>query len=263
MVQEALLQTQRSLAIWFDCIGAVVVREAEKKFSTKPGGLFTAIEPIGFIAVIATSRILFNATPTFGDSVLLFYCTGVVPHYAFIWISTHTKVSDLTVTSFPRVQPLDQIIAKGVVEMLFYFGFMIFVFGGLWLVGVSAFALPRHPLTLLAVVEALFLLGLGVGIINTVVGTFFRLWFHIYHVLGRGAMILSGVVFVPDFLPPDVRNWLAWNPILHGVTWFRTAFYEKYPTHILDTGYIIEWAILTLVVGLALERVTRHRRAQH
>ena len=55
---------------------------------------------------------------------------------------------------------------------------------------------------------------------------------------------------------------LSFNPIVHGVEWMRSAYYEGYSGAFLDKSYIIWFALSSLAVGLSLERVVRGRLLQ-
>jgi capsular polysaccharide transport system permease protein len=69
----------------------------------------------------------------------------------------------------------------------------------------------------------------------------------------------SGIFYVPGMMPDWVRDILVWNPILHAVDWFRSSFFAEYEPHWLDRSYLAIVAVLSLVVGLGLERgVRRH-----
>jgi capsular polysaccharide transport system permease protein len=79
--------------------------------------------------------------------------------------------------------------------------------------------------------------------------------------LSRGLIIFSGVFYIPDFLPPGVRDWLVYNPMLHAINLFRHGFYHRFPSLLLDTNYLIYSAIVAVAVGLVLERITRRGEA--
>jgi capsular polysaccharide transport system permease protein len=85
------------------------------------------------------------------------------------------------------------------------------------------------------------------------------LWIWPYISIGanRALIILSGTLYVPDFLSPNIRYWLSFYPELHAIELFRTSFYPHYPAILLDTFYMTYTSILFVVFGLVLERVTR------
>ena len=72
-------------------------------------------------------------------------------------------------------------------------------------------------------------------------------------------IFFSSVFYVIDFLKHPGRDVLWWNPLLHGVVWFRTAIYPDYPANILSKPYMLTFCALSILIGLALERVARRR----
>jgi capsular polysaccharide transport system permease protein len=70
--------------------------------------------------------------------------------------------------------------------------------------------------------------------------------------------ITSGCFFLPDALPPAIRDILWWNPVLHGITLFREGYYQRYESHMLDLQYLFIWCIGAVLVALVSERLA-HR----
>ena len=119
--------------------------------------------------------------------------------------------------------------------------------------------LPRDLPALSASVIVVWLLGCGVGFVNAVLNAFFKSWDKIWAQLTRILYFCSGIFYVPGMMPDWVRDILAWNPVLHAVDWFRAAFFAEYELQWLDRSYRVTVAVLSLVVGLGLERsVRRH-----
>ncbi len=64
---------------------------------------------------------------------------------------------------------------------------------------------------------------------------------------------MSGVYFVVDRLPPEIRYYLSFNPLIHAVTWFRLAFFPTFPSHTFSLNYFLTCTAVLLVVGFATE----------
>jgi capsular polysaccharide transport system permease protein len=101
------------------------------------------------------------------------------------------------------------------------------------------------------------MMGFGWGILNIVLARSFPAWYYISGAINRTTILISGALFVPDFLNPPVRYVLSFNPELHAIALFRTAFYPYYPTLLLDKTYMLHCSLIAVVFGLVLERVTR------
>jgi capsular polysaccharide transport system permease protein len=242
-------------------MAAVIAHEAEVQFGRKGGLVLAMMEPI-FLAYSMTliHNFLGATTAPYGKSVAVFYCTGILYHFTFMWISIPTRGARLNARLFPRIQPLDLVLAHAAVESGLMLFAMIIVFGGMSLYGVPE-AWPWDPANAFLAFLVAVTLGIGVGLINAVFIPLFPVWHLVYSLFVRAAMILSGVFFVPDFMPPSIRNWISWVPLLHGINWFRAAFSPGYPSLLLDKQYYIACAVMTLTIGIALEYVTRQQRA--
>ena len=63
-------------------------------------------------------------------------------------------------------------------------------------------------------------------------------------------------------MPDWAHDILAWNPLLHAIDWFRAGFFVTYQPHWLDRRYLAVAAMLSLLVGLSLERGLRARLSE-
>jgi capsular polysaccharide transport system permease protein len=128
------------------------------------------------------------------------------------------------------------------------------------LVALNLAPLPAYPEHVILAFLATFLLGLGFGTLNAVVSSLWDTWSHIEKVLTRPLFFISGVFYVPSQLPPQAREVLQWNPVLHLVEWFRNGFYPNYNSTLLDVWYPLGVGAGMLLVGLAGERLYRQAR---
>ena len=115
------------------------------------------------------------------------------------------------------------------------------------------------PFDFLPIVEsmlAIVALGFGWGMISLVLARYFWPWTFIGPAFTRTLIVFSGIFFLIEFLPPEARYVLSFNPIAHAIALFRTGFYVNYPAGMLDTSYLAYCAIGAVFIGLVLERVT-------
>jgi capsular polysaccharide transport system permease protein len=59
--------------------------------------------------------------------------------------------------------------------------------------------------------------------------------------------------------PPMALPYLWYNPLFHSTELMREYYYYDYTSPIFDPYYYYGWALTSLAVGLALERLLRHR----
>jgi capsular polysaccharide transport system permease protein len=249
----------------FRIIGLLVAREMRTRFSdSRIGSAMAFIEPaLQFLAIFIIFTIL-GRRPHFGTSVFLFLATGFIPYLLFTSISSAASRGIRIARNFRNIRlitPLHVTLAQSMFEFFTHSLIYILALYLLWFNGISD-AIPIKPQAALEAIGAIVAVALGVGMINANVMALFPIWRVIYGLITRFLLFTSGVFYVPDFLPPQYRWYLSWNPVLHGIDWFRTGFYLTYPTNVLDRPYLLTWGAVTIFFGLVLERALRRRLAE-
>jgi capsular polysaccharide transport system permease protein len=238
---------------------ALMLRDVKTRFFGTPVGfvIVTAFPLFNIFIVLAINTVAGRAAP-YGDSAAVWYGAGLVPFMAFQYMSRYTVlgiVLNRPLVGFPVVKIIDVLLARGIVEVLNA--------GVVTLAAMLTFALmgvdfmPSDPVQAVYAMGASMLLGLGFGIVNGVIAGLVVFWATGYGLFGIVMWILSGVVLSPEALPETAQYWLSFNPALQGVVWMRSAYYEGYGEHILDRGYMLEFAVASLFVGLLLARLLR------
>jgi capsular polysaccharide transport system permease protein len=253
---------RRDVAAWRRSVANAASEYVAMKFQ---GSRFRAIaiflEPLLVLFLIVLVRSLFKQNlHLFGTSIVLFYASGVLPFYLFVFVSSRARAGNANALArLPGVSRLDQFFAITIVEVLIMSLMMTIVFAGIWLNDVDA----AIPVSLLECMEALVLLvvlAMGVGLVNLIIAEFFRPWTLIYASATRGLAFLSGVFYLPTLMMPAVRDIVVWNPIFHGVEWFRVGLYGNYPAVLLDREYLGVSALCIFFLGLVLERASIRKR---
>jgi capsular polysaccharide transport system permease protein len=230
-------------------------------------GLGFVVASIGWplvhmIALLAIYSLAKRAAP-FGDSMILFGATGVVPFMTFSYISRWTMwgvIIDRPLLSFPVVKPVDLLLARVLLEVMGSFTSVLTLIVLLWSVGVDF--VPRDPVQAAYAYGAAILLGAGMGLMNTVIASAFRGWTVGYSLFVIAAYAGSGILFVPDALPRFASYYLSFNPILQAVGWMRSAYYPGYGSVTLDKGYLVAFGLCLVFFGFLLERMLRGRMTE-
>jgi capsular polysaccharide transport system permease protein len=252
----AALQTQARV------VHALIIRETRTRFGdSKLGYGWALLEPVLHILMLSlVFAVMMRGRPPIGNEFFIFYYTGIIPYHLFVHTSTsmtYAITSNLSLLQLPLVSPFDVLIARGLLELMTDTLVAVILLAGFGAVGLGV--LPRDLPALSASVIAVWLFGCGLGFINAVLISFFKSWDKIWAQLTRVLYFCSGIFYVPGMMPDWVRDILAWNPVLHAVDWFRSSFFAEYEPHWLDRSYLAIVAVLTVVVGLGLERgVRRH-----
>lgn len=240
-------------------IAALLRREEESRRREPMESIMNLLEPVAMIATL-TFFWWFLGRKSFGilgGNPILFYSTGFFANYFFIYISRRMARSiDSPGRRFPIEQRLDHILVHIILRIADYVFLGVLLFGFIYLF-VTPDGMPHDIVPILQACIAIIMLGFGWGTVSFLVSKMFKLWGPIFPIVNRGLVMVSGVIFIPDFLSPGVREIISYNPLAHAIALFRQGFYPRYPTLILDTSYLAWCALVAVVIGLVLERVTR------
>jgi capsular polysaccharide transport system permease protein len=226
--------------------------------------LFDVLEAVVFIVFHWIIFSFLHRQLLIGDSLLLFITTGIFPVLFFRTISIRAASAieaSVSVTSIPSIEPMDYAIARAFVEFCAFILMFTFFFAMISASKASKFAVPYNPIALMQFIFTISVFAFGIGLINSFLIYLFPLWRFGWAMLSRIQIFFSAVFYIPEYMPPQLKTIISYNPILHFVSLFRTAFYPTYPTGLLSIKYILAWTVCVLVIGLSLERALRNHRA--
>lgn len=233
-------------------IMALILREMGSTYGDSPGGYFWAIvQPIGMIAILSLGFSLLVKSPSLGTSFILFYATGYLPYDLYNQLMR--KITDALAYSramlaYPRVTWLDAVIARFLLNTLMISTVFCIVITGILLMIETRTILSIQPILVGLGLSAL--LGLGVGMMNCLLGGLFPVWQIIWKILTRPMFIASGVLFIYEDMPPLVQDILWWNPLLHVTGLVRTGFYPNYHASYVMLEYVFGVALVLIALGL-------------
>ncbi len=236
-------------------IHALILRETRTRFArNKLGYLWALFEPVSFILVlVAIFAAMGRGSPIGTDQDLpLFFLTGMIPWLFFSNTVNATMAGiegNRALLAYPQVKPFDVLLARALLEfatltVVFVFLLLMFAYFGLYH-SVDSF------LGMFVAVVALWLFAIGIGCFNATVLLFIPSYRQTYAVIQRPFFFVSGIFFTVDSLPEVVREIALYNPILHGIEWFRSAYFQSYESAYLDVQYLWSFVLVFLAVGLA------------
>lgn len=239
---------------------ALILRDVQTRFFGTALGFALAVAwPVSHIFIVLVINSALGRAPPYGDSAALFFATGLVPFMCFHYMSRFTALGVMLnkpLLGYPIVKVGDILIARAIVEVLNAAVVVIVTVIILTAMGVDVW--PSQPIEAMFALMACLSLGLGWGIVNGVLCAVFPFWFTPFSLLSIILWMASGVIMVPDDLPEMARYGLSWNPILVGVEWMRSAFYQGFGLgELLDKPYMLGFAGMTIFVGLLMERTMR------
>jgi ABC-type polysaccharide/polyol phosphate export permease/Flp pilus assembly protein TadD len=254
------------LAARWRVIHAVMLREMRTRFGrSRLGYLWAIVEPLTHLLTLGSVFALFNhSPPPVGDSLFLFYLTGLLPFLMFSHVTTEMMsalASNGSVLQLPVVKRTDIVLARGLLNLATEVAVGIVAFSVAALLGEQG--MPHDPLVAVQAIMLLWLMGMGIGAMNVVVSEFLPSWETFYNSVLRLMYFASGIYYSPISMPDWARSVLVWNPVLQGIEFFRSGFYSQYHPHWLDVGYLVACSTGCLVVGFLLERAVRRRIRVH
>jgi capsular polysaccharide transport system permease protein len=248
----SLLQSQSRVIV------AIMLRDIRTRFFGNGVGFLVAIGwPLTHILALLAIFSLFGRGAPYGESITLFFATGLVPFMAFMYMSRFTMLSlimNKPLLVLPAIRVVDILVARALLEMLGSCCTIILLLIIFWFLGIDF--VPPDIVEAAFALGAAMLLGIGFGMLNGVIAMAAPTWATGYALVLVLAYITSGIAFVPDAMPEKVRYYLSFIPTLQTVEWMRSAYYEGYSS-ILDKTYTVSFGVVVLFLGLAIERLVR------
>lgn len=250
---------QSALTVQLNVISALMMRDVKTRFGGKAANyLIAVLWPLSHIVILILAYTLMGRPPPLGESAALFFATGLLPIMIFQYSSRlmmQAHMVNAPLLNFPIVTFLDLVFARALLEVIT--GFAVAAVLAAILYGFDVDIIPRRPADAAGAIFATLFMAVGIGIVNCVLQKFFKLWFFIYILLIIVVYLTSGVLFVLETVPKMYRDILVWNPGVHIVEWFRSAYYDNYGEVTLDRSYVLMIGLFCMAIGLTAERLTR------
>lgn len=246
-----------TLMVW----KALFLKDALARFFGSRGAwAWLLIEPVAHILGMSFIYALIKKGTMGGVATQPWIMTGMLSFFLFRRTAVqalHGIDCNKAFFAFRQVRPFDAVICKAGVEAfsMFWVAIIIaiaFMFAGFELV-------PDNILTVLVALLGLWLLGLGYGLISSVMMRLIPDSGFILQIIMMPLMIISGIILPISTIPEPYRDYLLYNPLLHGIEVVRLGFWESYHTVDVSMSYLYFWTLLLLVIGLALYRALETR----
>lgn len=239
---------------------ALLLREMATTYGRSPGGYAWAVlEPVAALAVLSIAFSIAFASPALGSNFPLFYATGYLPFMMYSQVSAKVGLAiqfSRPLLFYPAATYSDAIFARWILGIFTHLSVFAIVFTGI----VVGFDL--HPILDLLVMANAFamaaLLALGLGALNCFLSMMFPVWVQVWAIINRPLFIISGVFFLPENLPPGIRDLMWFNPLTHVIAEIRKGVYATYDASFVSPVYVYSVALGTFVLGLVfLNRYNR------
>lgn len=231
---------------------ALMLREMSTTYGRSAAGYLWAIaEPAAGIVLLTAAFSFFLRTPPIGNDFALFYASGIIPFMMYFTVSGKVSQSiqfSRQLLFYPRLTFLDAVIARFLLNALTQLMIAYLILATILLTLDTRAVLDLEAIAL-ALIMALSL-AFGIGTLNCLLFAFFPSWQSIWAVFNRPMFLISGVLFLYDQMPDNLRAFLWYNPLIHVVGQMRKGFYPTYAGDYVWPGYVFLWATIPAVFGV-------------
>lgn len=224
--------------------------------------LWVFLEPAAQLAIILALFTFIGRDGGYGVSFALFLLTGI----AMLSIVTRGMLqvgSAVQALRSPRRLPEIGVFADPLAALLFtLFTAAIYTAVIAWCIGRWQYVqiIPVAPHLVLEALGFAALLAFGLGIVKGYSARFAPVVMRTLAIFSRTLLFISGIFYIPSYMPPFIRDWLYWNPVIHVVELMRRGVYgEDYPSLLLDKVYLGACALGLAAFGMVVLWADRRR----
>lgn len=246
-----------AFSITLDVWRAIFLREAlDRLFGMRAAWFWLLVEPVLHIGFVASVWSLIRRHAAGGIDIAVWITVGMLAFFLFRRTAIQVMYAidcNRPFFVYRQVKPFDTAIVRGALEafLMAIISMVILLIGGL----LGHAAVPKDPLLVITAVAGLWLLGVGYGLLASVLMKLVPESEHILNILMLPLYLISGVIWPVSSLPQPYRNILMLNPIVHGLEAVRQGFVPYY--HAVtgaSLGYIYAIALIAIFLGLMLYR---------
>lgn len=242
-------------------MGAVILRDMRTRFFNNGlGFLVVVLWPLAHMMILLMIARLAGRHAPYGESLNVFFATGLIPTLAFMYISrfmSYSMILNKPMLAFPIVKPLDIMAGRAFLEIIAACLTLATMLAILTLAGENPIPVDIEE-AVLAYLSVL-LLAIGVGTVVGVIVTFIPPFATIYALVLVVVYLTSGTMLVVTELPDQIAIPLSYNPVMEVVEWMRTAYYPTYSDRLVSKQYVVGFGLGALVLGLVTERTLRSK----
>lgn len=243
-------------------IYALFLRDAITRHGRRSAGyVWALVEPLLQLTVMMAVFSFFGRAPAVGDSMVVFFLTGILPLIlvrSSITRGASAISSNRGLMAYPQVSGFEIFTARLLLDAVTYAIVLALVVLIMFaFIGLPLTAWVSEPLKLLAALSALIILCYGSGFLSAQIGRVFAQWSDLTSVMGRLLFFTSGVWYTLGTLPPRLREAVSYNPLAQVIEWIRDGVISGFDSRHIDFAYPFAFGIVCLFVGLFVEWLLR------
>jgi capsular polysaccharide transport system permease protein len=242
-----------TLAVW----KALFLREAlSRLFSGRGTWFWLLAEPVFNVAYMLVIYTAIRVLHVGGIDTVVWLMAGMLGFFMFRRTGTQVEnaiSANRALFTYRQVKPVDTALVRAGLE-----GLLMVVISSILLAGAAFFGhsvVPADPLAVLEAFFGLWLVGVGFGLVTSVMIELVPELGRVLNLVMMPLYILSGVIIPLSAVPTPYRDWLLLNPVAHGLEAARLGFapyYHAVPE--LSVAYMYQFALVSIFLGLALHR---------
>lgn len=220
--------------------------------------VWALVGPVVLLTLISSLYILMGTHYIMGMDVQTFSLLGATTWIMFRQIafrSSTAYVSARGLLNFQGVTPLMCALVQAFIYVSVYLVvFLVLISAGHALELVT---LPKSWSGFLLFVVLMGCFGAALGVLFGSIATYWHFFLRLAPIIERFLQIFAAVFFVSEQLPENLRPWMLWLPLAHGMQLLRSAYFEAYASHDASLGYFLTSLVFLMVLALAAERLAR------
>ena len=233
---------------------ALMRRELRRAYRRIPGGVLWAfVEPVLMVALLSIGFSMVLRAPPLGMDFALFFASGQAVYLVFQMMTDGLGNGFRFLKRRGRRWWPEALLARGIIQAIIGLTVanVLFVGGLFW-------TQTHSMIDALRIIMALglaLLFGAALGVLNCALFAYLPIYRPFWSVLARVAFLGSGVLFLPENLPPGLGDILWFHPMLHILSLMRSGLYTGYHPTVLEPLYVAFASLAALALGLVLLRV--------
>jgi len=251
-----------SLGRFGNAVWAITLREYRHRYGGRVLGILWAYaEPTAYlvVATVVMTIALDHGSAPVGDSVPIFLAIGHMSYMVYSHAESvvrHAVLGQRNLLAFPRIKTIDLYTSKLVAEMSTLTIVYFFIYTILIQLGYSH--LPNDFIGFLTATFFQMSLGAGMGLINSVIISYFSGWTSFCFVINRFNLYTCGLFFAYQGMPTSAQWFLKYQPVLHATEWMRQSYFSNFQSDLIKNNNYLLWFTGTVfAIGLLVERVFR------
>ncbi|WP_395022698.1 ABC transporter permease [Dongia sp.] len=241
-------------------VQGIVRREMLARYGRNQlGYAWALIQPLLYVAVFEILFLVMQKPMPLGVTLEQFLITGIVPVVCF-FMNVEAKVTvainaHKDLLYYREVTTLNIMVAAWFLEILTAVAVTLIILFGLYLCGQEM--VIRDPLQVMAAALGISMIAAVLGGIFGVISLRYPGAMFIGQALNRTIFILSGAFYYANELPPQLREYIMYNPLFHYVELIREGFFASYRAVYASWEYPLLFIIPGLLLLLMSDRVYR------